>query len=347
MTENIKTITHVRIHTTINEFLIASNGYSIFKSENLGKTWLFLGTLPVSKQKKVLSKSRLISRALRIGIHQIKEIHNHKILICSDNDFFLSDVSFSKFKRITIDSHFYQLLDHSICVTPNYTYFGEYMPNVKRNEINIFRTDDGENWDKIYSFPKKSIKHIHLLQFDPFSQKIWFSTGDADSECLLGNSNLDFSEIEIVGRNHQDWRSLELLFTSEEIFWGTDNPNGQNWLISFDRKSHIIKKLVQFSGPIYNLKQFSNTYMMITATEGSKGEWDNKAHIWVSPNLKKGPWKDYKSFKKDCMPYIFGFGRLIFGTNLNHMIYLNGSALKNIDNHTIVLALEKINEEVH
>jgi hypothetical protein len=338
----IETISpNLRIHTIIDGDLIASRGYSIFKSKDSGKSWILSGKLPVSLHKFFLSKSRIVSRALRTGIHQIKQIHNGKILICCDNSIFLSDHFLSSFTRIKLNSHFFQLLDHSVCVTPKFTYFGEYIQNSKKNEVNIFRTSDGENWELIYAFPKNSIKHIHLLQFDPFSQKIWFSTGDTDSESLLGYANYDFSEVEIVGNNHQDWKSLELLFTSEKIYWGTDNPDVQNWLISFDRNSRAIQKLTRFNGPIWNLKHFSEGYLLVTATECRVGEWDNRAHIWYSPDFEKLPWKECISYEKDWMPRIFGFGRLLYGANFNNSISFCGLALKNIDAKSIVISFNK------
>jgi hypothetical protein len=342
---SIETISpRLRIHTLIDGTLISSRGYSIFKSKDSGKSWFLSGTLPVSGQKKILSKSRTISRALRIGIHQIKQIHNGKILIACDNGFFLSDPVLSQFKRINLNSHSFQLLDNNICVTPKCTYFSEYTYNFKKNEVNIFRTNDGKNWEIIYSFPKKSIKHIHLLQFDPFTQKIWFSTGDSDSECILGYANDDFSEVEVVGRNHQEWRCLELLFTAEKIYWGTDNPDGQNWLVSLDRNSHMIQKIARFNGPIYNLKHVSAGYVLVTATEGGIGEWDNRAHLWYTSDIEKLPWKEYISYQKDWMPLIFGFGRLLYGTDFNNSISLCGLALKNIDGISILISFNEVVE---
>jgi len=338
----IETISpHLRIHTSIDGTLISSRGYSIFKSNDFGKSWFLSGTLPVSGHKKNLSKSRTISRALRIGIHQIKQIHNGKILIACDSGFFLSDNALSDFKQINLNSRFFQLLDNNICVTPRFTYFGEYTLNLKKNEVNIFRTSDGENWEIIYSFPKKSIKHIHLLQFDPYTEKIWFSTGDADSECLFGYANDDFSEVEIAGKNHQDWRCLELLFSVEKIYWGTDNPNGQNWLISLDRSTNTLQKIARFNGPIYNLKRISAGYLLVTATEGGVGEWDNRAHVWYSPDIEKLPWKECISYEKDWMPFIFGFGRLLLGVDFKHSISFFGLALKNIEGKSIILSFNK------
>jgi hypothetical protein len=335
---------HLRIHTVINGSLIASRGYDILQSKDMGRTWMYSGTVPVSAQKKVLSRVRFVSRALRAGIHQIKQIHNGKILICCRNDFFLSDLSLSGFERIEIQSHFFQLLDNSICVTSDFTYFGEYIPNARRNRVNIFRTRDGETWDIIYSFPQKSIKHVHLLQFDPFSQKIWFSTGDSDAECVLGYSNADFSDCVIVGKNHQNWRSLELLFTSDKIFWGTDDPQNQNWLVSLDRTTQTMQKIARFDGPVYNLKRVSPGYIAVTATEGGRGEWDDRSHLWFSADLEQGSWKDIKSYQKDRLPYIFGFGRLLFGTEMHNSLYISGLALKHVDDCTIVISLDTLRQ---
>jgi hypothetical protein len=247
-----------------------------------------------------------------------------------------------RFDRIKVNSRFVQILDNNICVTPKFTYFGEYIPNFKKKEVKIFRTDNGENWELIYSFPKKTIRHIHLLQFDPFSQKIWFSTGDADSECLLGYANDDFSDVEVVGHNHQDWRCLELVFTPEKIYWGTDNPNRQNWLISLDRETHTLRKIARFNGPIYNLKRISSGYLIVTATEGGMGEWDNRAHLWYSPDIEKLLWKECISYEKDWMPFLsFGFGRLLCGAIFNNSISLCGLALKNIDGRSIIISFDK------
>ncbi|MCK9593912.1 MAG: hypothetical protein M0Q91_18075 [Methanoregula sp.] len=176
-------------------------------------------------------------------------------------------------------------------------------------------------------------------------QKIWFSTGDEDSECLLGYANSDFSDIVIVGKNHQDWRCLELLFTPEKVYWGSDNPDRQNWLISLDRKTRTIQKTARFSGPVYNLKRFSLGYLILTTTEGGAGEWYKRASLWYSPDIEKSPWKESISFEKDWMPLIFGFGRILFGVELNNSVYVSGQALKNIDGRTLVIPSEKIKNE--
>ena len=331
-------IPDLRIHTIINDSLVASRGYKIYKSEDGGETWEFCNKLPMQCYKQFLSKNRLVSRFMRIGISQIKQISEDKLLICCDRNMFLSDLSFSYFKSINIPIRFFQLLDNSICVTSEYVYYGEYFPNVRRKEVNIFRSKDGLDWEVIYSFPERSIKHVHVLQYDALSDKIWFSTGDADKECILGFTDLNFSNLTIIGKNSQKWRTLEFVFTEDSVYWGMDTPLVQSMLLSYNRKSKKVEKISNFDGPIYNTKKIAKGFILATDTEGGKGEWDNKAHLWYSPNLYD--WEDCISYEKDIFPNLFGFGRLLLCDNMKEKILFSGLALKEIDNKLIVCKIE-------
>jgi len=329
-----------RIYTVINGYLIASAGYNIYKSSDLGVSWDYCNKIPTNPVNYLLSKNRSINRLSRGGIHQIMQLNDDKVIIYCNRDMFLTNSSFLEFEKVEIPLRSFQVLDHSICVTPKYVYYGEYFPNIKRTQVNIFRTSDGLNWEKIYSFKKSSIKHIHLLQYDQFLKKLWFSTGDNNNECILGYANCDFSEIEIVGENSQLFRCLEIMFDREKVYWGTDNPKGQNWLLSLNRSDHKLKKITMIDGPVYNLKKLKNIFILVTANEGGMGEWDNRAHVWYSTNPERGKWKDTISFEKDCWPYLFGFGRLIYGVDIDNYIFFHGLALKGLDNNTIVLKID-------
>lgn len=333
-----KIIPNLRIHTIISGSLVASCGYKIYKSEDGGETWKFCNKLPVQCYKQFLSKNRMVSRLSRMGISQIKQIFEDKLLICCDRNMFLSDLSFSYFKRVNIPIRFFQLLDRSICVTPEYIYYGEYFPNFRRKEVNIFRSKDGLDWEIIHSFPESSIRHVHLVQYDLFSNKIWFSTGDDDHECILGFTDLDFSNMTIIGRNNQKWRTLELVFSEDCVFWATETPLDQSVLLSYNRKSKNVEKIFDFDGPIYNLKKLDKGFILATAAEGLKGEWDNRAHLWYSCNLYD--WIDCISYEKDIFPRPFGFGRLLLCDNMKEKILFSGLGLKEIDNKLLVCKIE-------
>lgn len=331
-----RVIPNLRAQAIINNSIIASQGYSIYKSDDIGESWKKCGSLPVVCYKRALSAIRSTEKLFRKGISQIKQISKDSILICSDGSFYLSDRNFEKFDLIDIPIRAFQVLDNSICVTSHYIYYGEYFPNFKRESVNIFRSRDGLNWERIHSFPKHTIKHIHLIQYDPFFNMIWFSTGDNDMECSIGFSDFDFSKIEIIGKGNQNWRTLEILFEKDKIFWGTDSPDQQNKLISFNRfdgKTNVLSKL---NGPIYNLKKISGGFLAITAVEHGKGEYDNNARVWFCKNLSD-PWSELLKYKKEWIPLIFGFGRLSFGGEIGDKLFFSAQCLKDVDNSTIVL----------
>jgi hypothetical protein len=324
-------IPNLRLHTVLDGSMIASRGYGIYKSEDNGENWEYVNTVPTPYYKRILAKNRLVSRLLRLGLSQIKRIPGDNFLVCCDKGMFLSDFSFSHFRRTDAPARFFQLLDNSLCVTPEYVYYGEYIPNPGRSEVNVFRSKDGAHWELAHSFPPKIIKHIHVLQYDKFSEKIWFSTGDAYAECLLGFADQDFSNLAIIGGNNQKWRTLEFLFTEDFVYWGMDSPIMQNKLFSYCRKDGEIKEIADFNGPIYNLRKIGNKgYIILTGSEGGKSEWDNKAHVWYSNNLHK--WQDCLSFEKDALPHIFGFGRLLLAENTGEKIILSASALEGLRN---------------
>lgn len=331
-------VQNLRIHTIIQDSLVASQGYRIYKSEDDGKTWKLCNKLPLQYYKHFLSKNRLVSRLSRMGISLIKQIFEDRLLICCDRNMFLSDLSFSYFKSINIPIRFFQLLDNSICVTSEYVYYGEYFPNPGRKEVNIFRSKDGLDWQVIYSFPKRSIKHVHVLQYDTFSNKIWFSTGDANDECVLGFTDLDFQNLTVIGKNSQKWRALEFVFSEDCVYWGMDTPLVQSELLSYNRKSKKVKEISDFDGPIYNIKKLAKGFILATATEGGTGEWDNKAHLWYSSNLYD--WEDCISYEKDIFSNLFGFGRLLLCDNMKEKILFSGLGLKEIDNKQIICKIE-------
>ncbi|MDD2834704.1 MAG: hypothetical protein PHY05_01005 [Methanothrix sp.] len=193
------------------------------------------------------------------------------------------------------------------------------------------------NWEKLYSFTGKTIRHIHLIQYDSFSNKLWFSTGDKDLECLMGFTDFDFSKIRLIGKGDQSWRTLEILFEKDKIFWGTENPNGCNHLISLDRQTNKQYLLGKFSAPIYSLKKISCGYLALTPVEYGVGDIDKKAHVWFSSRLDSGNWNKTLSYKKDQFPLIFGFGRLSFAGEIGDMLFFSAQCLKDVDNSTIIL----------
>jgi len=330
-----KIFSNLKVHTIIDGNVIASNGSTIYRVNYRDDDKEKINTIPNQNVKGLLSNNWLISRGLRLGVSQIKKLFDDLVLIFCNRTLILSDIHFSEFKVIDIPIRSFQLMDHNICVTGNYAYYSEYFPNKSRDSVHIYRSDDGDNWKEIYSFPAGSIKHIHVLQEDPYANKIWFSTGDSDEESIVGFADYDFSNMTIVGRGDQKWRTLEFLFARDKVYWGMDTPIKRSHLIEYDRSSNRTRKIGNFDGPIYNLRKINQgLYLIGTAAEGGPGEFDNKAHIWLSKDLNK--WEDSMSYPKDNLPYLMGFGRFLFPNVISNKVVFSGHGLKKIDKKLVM-----------
>lgn len=329
-------IPNCRILGIFDGKLLASNGYSILQSDNFGESWELIGQMPLNGFKKQFYQFRSLSRLFRRGIQQIYNYDKYFLIVC-DGKIFITDANFSFFEKCNLPTKAFQILQHNICIIGNRIYYGEYFPNETRRSVNIYSSVNGTDWDVVYTFPSKSIYHIHLLQYDKYLKRIWFSTGDLDNECILGNANLDFNDIEIIGQNSQRYRSIEIVMKKDSIYWGTDNPNGINCLIKFNKFTKQLEKIARFPGPVYCLKAIDNAYLILTSTEGGRGELDKKAHVYISKDINDNNWTELLSFHKDWMPYIFGFGRLFFGGSHINSLYLYAEGLKDYDHKTIIL----------
>lgn len=328
-------IPKIRVHARINNRLWGSKGYRIVTSLDDGQSWERHATLPVSSFKNLLSHSRIASRLFRLGVHKILRLSDEVVLVACGKSFFVANTNQDVVVRSELKVRGFQVLDRSICKTPNTLFYGEYFPNMRRHPVKIFSSADGVNWELVFLFRRKEIRHVHLIQFDPFSKRIWFSTGDSDSEVMLGHSDESFNDVKIVGGGSQIWRSLELILEQNKVYWGTDIPRSPNWLISYDRQSERIEKLHEFPGPIYNLRRIGEHYLVATAAEEHADSSRNSARIWCSRDIERGQWKEVLRGKKDSWPVIFGFGRLMLGADSEDSFYVWESALKSADDRSL------------
>jgi hypothetical protein len=101
-------------------------------------------------------------------------------------------------------------------------YVGNYEKD-RFQESDLYKsTDDGETWQTVFQDP--TTDHVHTVGFDPSTQKMYMALGDSRSRGQLVSSD-----------HGQTWQTLargpweghtDLGFTSDYIFWGTDNRTG-------------------------------------------------------------------------------------------------------------------------
>jgi hypothetical protein len=333
-----RTVAQMTVHWVGDSEIWASSGYSFYTSRDEGVTFEKTGDLTTSSLNKILGKSRLITRGMRWGIRDLRRLNSGTVLVIADRKVYRSSGNGSgAFKSVYKFRKGVGPLREGWCEDDEGNcYLAEYFLNNGRDSsVNLVKsTDDGHTWETIASFDR--IRHIHCVQFDPFSRCIWLGTGDRDDESSIRFSEDRGDTWSAIGSRDQMFRTVSFIFTKDYVYWGSDAPTKQNYVYRQTRKNGAIDKLAAVNSPVHYSTMLENGTIVFGTTaegnsEGKSAAWDDKAHIWASPDGKE--WTDVASWEKDVYPYILGLGRIYFphgrsGDN----IYFTTEALRNVDN---------------
>lgn len=98
------------------------------------------------------------------------------------------------------------------------TYLGEYPLDTAATPRVLKSTDRGRTWSVATAL--SDARHVHSVQFDPYTDDCWVTTGDTDAAARIGR--LQGDGIDVVGGGSQEWRAVELAFTPSAVLWGMD-----------------------------------------------------------------------------------------------------------------------------
>ncbi len=212
--------------------------------------------------------------------------------------------------------------------------------------MNIYRFDiKTKKLSIIYTFKEKTIRHIHGIYYDSFSERLWCVTGDENHECKMVSSSDYFKTVDVVGEGDESWRCVSLIFTKKYIFYGTDSEFQQNFIYKIDRKSSERKVLSEVNGPVYYSKKKYGKIAFATTAEIRPRDNESKfkgTHptIYV---VNKDDRVDlvFSSEKDNLSPVIFMPGSIHFsrGDDGTNNIYFYCIAISRLDNLSFSLNL--------
>jgi hypothetical protein len=226
-----------------------------------------------------------------------------------------------RFEKIMELSHFGPKIGRGIMSTgllqadKRDLYIGEYFSNKERTNVKIFKLNsEYKTWETTFEFKPGQIRHIHSLQRDPYSGRLWICVGDEDNESMIGWSDDNYRNITPLGYGSQIWRTCQLVFTEDAIFWGTDTGSRNlAGIYRWDKESNELKKIYETPGAIFfSVKLNNGTMVMSTDREGFPNEEDDKTRLYLIDKNDKivaitcGSWK-YKTHG-----FRFNFAKLRF-----------------------------------
>jgi hypothetical protein len=191
------------------------------------------------------------------------------------------------------------------------------------------------DWDLFYSFARGVIRHVHAVQFDPFSRSLWIATGDRDYESTIGyfDKTVQSPRLITVASGCQMFRAVSLLFTRDYVYWGSDGGRGTrvraNCIYRWSRHHRSTEAVAEIGGPAYFSGVDSEGRLFLsTGVEGSASERDGFARVWMSAD--GSTWRELGRWQKDNWPFLFGYGLLSFprGIMSTEKLYLGATGIK-------------------
>ena len=266
------------IHRVQGQVIYASQGARIFRSENGGAIWKEDGTVEMPAWLTRVAVYALLKRMTRGGIFSILPLGDGARLCIARKMILRAEPESSVYrisKQIPRGSRPFNL-----CLAPGGNiYWGEYFLNLRRSEpIRIFGSKDGgRHWEISYTFPKGSICHVHRIVHDPYDDALLVCTGDRDKEVAILRTDDGFRTLRPIVHGDQKCRTTSLIARPDCILYGTDSPNGENYIMALDRRSGSADKVQDLPGPVLYGCQVGHQVVFATMVEKQHHE----VSLWV------------------------------------------------------------------
>ena len=286
--------------------LIRAVGRRIDISRDNGQSFSTVAHLDFGLAKNRLVSTRLTARLLRLNPKHCLRLNASRFVIVAAGKVYLLDIDNKTADIVSAISGSRPL---RMAYDGNYLYYGEYHRNADRLPIRIFRSgDEGRSWQVCHTF--HGIRHVHGIYFDQYSQHLWITTGDIGNEAAIWKADVAFSSILPVLIGSQQTRAIDLLFTEQKVYFGTDAPEEQNYLYSMDRDGTALTALGAAPGPVFHALNTGEQQYFSTACEPSENLQLTQATLLSVAN---GSIKQIYQLKKDrySMKY-FQYGQLLF-----------------------------------
>ena len=220
-----------------DKYLYIQKKHKIYKFDQIKEQYLFNIDIPIWKY--ILIKLRLCQRLLRTDI-RAAIVYKDKLYYSLSGCLYRYDLMHGKQKKeLTFRSGMRAPLgltyikningfDDQIC-------FGEYFSNKEKYSVNIWSNRNGK-WEVVYSFPERTVRHIHGIIADRYRDCVYILTGDNDKESAIWKAENNFGSVQKCIWGDQQSRCCVLQPRKDCIIYATDSEYEQNKLYMIDMK---------------------------------------------------------------------------------------------------------------
>ena len=228
-----------------------------------------------------------------------------------------------------------------------FIYFGEYFMNPDRKPVRIWQVSPQlDSWEIASQFDE--IRHVHGIFLDPYKpDEFWVTVGDFMNECYILHTADRFSTFHKYGDGSQQWRAVNLFFTSHHVCWLTDSNLEQNHACRMHRESKQLEIGQTIDASVwYGCTTQDQLHLAFTTIEKGPAIMSDESEVLVSQDAFQ--WVKVHSFKKDFWRpvKIFKYGVISCpsGKISSDDIFLSGEGLVDLDGMSIRASIKLIVE---
>ncbi|MFT7667376.1 MAG: hypothetical protein ACI8X5_000055 [Planctomycetota bacterium] len=265
------------------ETLYASRGLELVTSLDGGNTFQTVARAPGDLIERTLARDSLAERILRTGIQGIvplpsgdliANVRGSMLFLARGEDRFTFAHRIGRGKQPV-----------GLCVHPSgRTYFGENFPNPGREEVHIYGSESGQEWDIVGTFPENLLRSIHRIVWDPFRKGMWVLTAGDKSETGLWWTTDEFRTLEPILDGETSAKATTLLPLESGLILAMDSPDETNYIQHFDPQTGELESLAPTSGRVLNSARSNGLWLLSTTVQNRSVPGDQSPVLYASPN---------------------------------------------------------------
>jgi len=215
---------------------------------------------------------------------------------------------------------------HLTAVPGGRIYWGEYFDNRERAAVHIYASaDQGQTWQVAYTFPARSIRHVHNIVYDRWANCLWILTGDEGAECKVLRADCNLSSVEEVLGGNQQARAVAAIPTPDALYLATDTPFEENHILRLDRRGDVAAIANLPSSSTFGCR-VSEAIFFSTMVEPSAVNTSRDVHLIGS--IDGSEWQALACWRKDKLPMrYFQYGNIILPDGDNTTNYLAATTI--------------------